>query len=80
MIVLGYVPRLRRLPLLYLLGLVIAALVQETVQAIFRGQVPTYTDFNAFKGDALGGTLAFVVWAIISMAGRLRETQAGKRG
>jgi hypothetical protein len=73
LIVLAYVPRLRRLPLVYLTGLVAAALVQETVQAIVRGQAPTYTDFNAFKGDALGGTLAFAVWAGIEAVRRLRE-------
>jgi hypothetical protein len=62
MLVLGYVPPLRRKPLWYLCGLVLAALAQETIQAIFHERMPTYTDANAFKGDALGGALAFAVW------------------
>jgi hypothetical protein len=65
MLVLTYLPALRRLPWWYLVGLVLAALMQETIQALFRGQVPTFTDFNAFKGDALGGVCAFVVWLAI---------------
>jgi hypothetical protein len=75
-IVLAYLPRLRRLPVAYLLGLVAATVVQETIQAIFRGEVPTYTDFNAFKGDALGGTLAFVVWAAIGAVWYVRAARA----
>ena len=26
--------------------------------------MPAFTDLNAFKGDALGGTLAFALWAL----------------
>jgi hypothetical protein len=77
---LTYVPGLRRLPLVYLLGLVAAALVQETVQAIFRGEAPTYTDFNAFKGDALGGALAFLLWAAIGAMLRVRESRGHRQG
>jgi hypothetical protein len=69
LLVLAYVPPLRRKLHWYLLGLVAAAFVQETVQALFRGQIPAFTDVNAFKGDALGGTLAWVVWFL---ATRLR--------
>ena len=65
MLILAYLPALRRQPLWYACGLVLAALVQETIQALFRGEVPTFTDFNAFKGDALGGIGAFVIWFII---------------
>jgi hypothetical protein len=61
-LILTYLPRLRRRPLWYLLGLMLAALIQETIQALFRGQVPTYTDTNAFTGDALGGTGALFAW------------------
>jgi hypothetical protein len=70
--VLGLVRWLRTKPGWYALGLVLAALVQETVQAIFRRQAPTYTDFNAFKGDALGGVIAFALWQLIALARWLR--------
>jgi hypothetical protein len=69
-LVLAYVPALRRKLHWYLFGLVAAALVQETVQAFFRRQVPTFTDFNAFRGDALGGGLAWVVWFLIELVRR----------
>jgi hypothetical protein len=61
MLLLGVVPLLRKLRW-YLPGLVLAALVQETIQAFFRGQLPTFTDFNAFRGDALGGISAWLLW------------------
>ena len=70
-----YWPFLRRNPVWYFLGLALAALVQETVQALFRRQVPTYTDFNAFRGDALGGALAFLGWLILSWLGNLRRSK-----
>ncbi len=60
--ILALAPGLRRRPWWYALGLVLAALMQETVQALFRHQVPTYTDANAFKGDALGGVSAWALW------------------
>lgn len=66
-LILAYLPPLRRRPLWYLLGLVLAALIQEAVQAFFRGQAPTFTDFNAFSGDALGGVSAFVLWRVFSL-------------
>lgn len=66
-LILAYLPPLRRQPLWYLLGLVLAALIQETIQAIFRGQAPTFTDYNAFSGDALGGASAFVFWSVLSL-------------
>lgn len=66
---------LRRRPQWYFPALVFAALMQETIQAIFRGQVPTYSDFNAFKGDALGGVSAFVVWLLVMMVQRAASSQ-----
>jgi hypothetical protein len=62
---------LRTRPWWYALGLALAALVQETVQALFRRQVPTFTDVNAFKGDALGGVGAFALWQAAAMGRRL---------
>ncbi len=78
MIALTYFPRLRRQPLAYFAALVACALVQETVQAIFRGEMPTYTDFNAFTGDALGGALAFALWTFIRFIGRGRKSDAAR--
>jgi hypothetical protein len=52
-----------------------AALAQETIQALARGATPTYTDINAFTGDAIGGLSAFALWFIIATfitIGRLR--------
>jgi hypothetical protein len=69
---LGLVRGLRSKPWWYALGLVLAALAQETVQAIFRRQVPTFTDVNAFKGDALGGVSAYLLWQLIALARWLR--------
>lgn len=68
--VLAAVPALRRKPQWYFPGLVGAALVQETIQALFRGQLPTFTDTNAFKGDALGGISAFVLWLLVELLRR----------
>jgi hypothetical protein len=76
LLVLAYIPPLRRKPLWYFPGLVAAALVQETIQAFFRGQTPTYTDYNAFKGDALGGTLAFALWLGPLLLARTRRSRA----
>jgi hypothetical protein len=61
------VPTWRRRPERYFSGLVFAALIQETIQALFRGQLPAYTDTTAFLGDALGGTSAFVLWLLVSL-------------
>ncbi|GHO97743.1 hypothetical protein KSF_077910 [Reticulibacter mediterranei] len=66
MLLLGVVPLLRKLRW-YIPGLVLAALVQETIQAFFRGQPPTFTDFNAFRGDALGGITAWVLWFVFHL-------------
>jgi len=52
---LAYLPALRRTPHWYVLGLILAALAQETIQALVRGATPTFTDINAFRGDGLGG-------------------------
>ncbi len=65
LLVLAYVPPLRRKPLCYALGLIFAALMQETIQAVFRHEVPMYNDINAFQGDALGGIAAYLIWCII---------------
>jgi hypothetical protein len=72
-------PRLRRAPHWYLLGLVVAALMQETIQAVFRGQVPTFTDTNAFTGDALGGIGAFLVWGVIQWEQHVWRKRASQR-
>jgi hypothetical protein len=63
-LILAILPASRRI-YWYVLGLVIAALVQESIQAVFRHEIPTFTDFNAFQGDALGGLSAWLVWFII---------------
>lgn len=64
------IPALRHKPQWYVAGLAGAALVQEAIQALFRHQIPTFTDTNAFTGDALGGVSAFVLWALITLAQR----------
>lgn len=75
---LALIPALRRKPQWYFPGLVAAALVQETIQALFRGAAPTFTDFNAFKGDALGGVAAFALWLIIGLLQRvIRQRVSG---
>ena len=68
--VLALIPALRRSPQWYFPGLAVAALAQETIQALFRGAAPTFTDFNAFKGDALGGIAAFALWLLIGLIQR----------
>lgn len=73
--VLALVPALRRKPQWYFPGLVLATLMQETIQALFRGQIPTFTDFNAFKGDALGGICAFGLWLLVGVF----QQAAGRR-
>jgi hypothetical protein len=64
-VVLFRLPAVRQKPLLYLAGLVAGALIQESIQALFRSQIPTFTDFNAFQGDAIGGITAFVMFAVV---------------
>jgi hypothetical protein len=74
LLLLAYIPALRR-PYWYFPALVMAALAQETIQALARGATPTYTDINAFTGDAIGGLSAFALWFIIATfitIGRLR--------
>jgi hypothetical protein len=65
------IPIMRKKPQWYFPGLVAAALIQETIQAYFRGQTPTFTDFNAFKGDALGGVCAFGLWLFVGLVQRM---------
>lgn len=74
MLILNIIPALRRQLHWYVLGLIMAALVQETIQAFFRGQFPTFTDFNAFRGDALGGMGAWLLWFVLGLL-----YSAGKR-
>jgi hypothetical protein len=70
-LILLYVPALRRRFFWYIAGLVLAALMQEAIQAFFAGRMPTFDDINAFKGDALGGISAFVAqWLILSVRER----------
>jgi hypothetical protein len=75
LLILGYVPALRRRPFWYLVGLVLAALMQEAIQAVFAGRLPTFSDTNAFTGDALGGISAFVIWRIFLLLRKRRHTR-----
>jgi len=70
-LVLLMIPIMRKKPQWYFPGLVAAALIQETIQAYFRSQTPTFTDFNAFKGDALGGVCAFGLWLFVGLVQRM---------
>jgi hypothetical protein len=79
-LMLWYVPALRRKPLWYMAGLALAALTQETIQAFFRGQMPTFTDINAFKGDALGGSAAFALWLVAGLLWRISRVRTGIAG
>lgn len=76
LLVLAYLPALQRRPLWYALGLVLAALIQETIQAVFRRQIPTFTDLNAFRGDALGGLGAFAIVSLIGLFAALMRQRA----
>ena len=74
LLLLAYVPALRR-PYWYFPALAVAALAQETIQALFRGGLPTFTDTNAFAGDAIGSLTSFALWFAIATViayGRLR--------
>src|SRR4051794_32536075 len=73
-LLLAYVPPLRRL-YWYLPALVLAALTQETIQALVRGEAPTFTDANAFSGDALGGLAAFALSGAMSYIVAHRKRQ-----
>lgn len=80
LLILAYLPALRRRPHWYVLGLILAALVQESIQAVFRGTLPTFTDTNAFTGDALGGLGAYVIWSVVLLlpwAQRIRWSRQG---
>ena len=72
---LAYVPALRGKLHWYLAGLILAALIQETIQAIFGGRALAFNDVNAFTGDAIGGISAFIIWRIIFLARQLRQSQ-----
>lgn len=73
-LLLAYIPAARRRPFWYALGVVGAALAQETVQSIFRHEMPAFNDYNAFRGDALGAALAFALGAIVERLVRLPRT------
>jgi hypothetical protein len=64
---LAYVRTLWRRPQWYVTGLILAALAQETIQALFRGEAPRFTDINAFTGDALGGLAALAIWSALCL-------------
>ncbi len=76
-LILAYVPQLRHKLHWYLIGLVLAALMQETIQALFGGRMLSFTDMNAFKGDALGGISAFILWRITLVFQHYRRTRTG---
>ncbi|HKW20197.1 MAG TPA: hypothetical protein VJO13_02390 [Ktedonobacterales bacterium] len=78
-LVLAVIPALRRKPQWYFPGLALVALVQESIQALFRGELPTFTDFNAFKGDALGGICAFALWLLVGLIQRWMQRIASRR-
>jgi hypothetical protein len=63
--VLFRLPSLQRKPLLYACGVILAAVVQETIQAMFRQQMPRFDDFNAFKGDVFGAMSAFALSSLL---------------
>jgi hypothetical protein len=71
LLMLAYAAPLRR-AYWYFPAVVLAALAQETIQALARGAAPTFTDFNAFRGDALGGVAAFALWLAIDVIYRRR--------
>ncbi len=79
MLILSMVPVLSRRLHWYVSGLILAALVQEAIQAYFRGELPTFTDFNAFRGDALGGMSAWLLWfAVQFLLGYMKKKSAAK--
>jgi hypothetical protein len=67
LLTLAYVRSLWRRPQWYVAGLILAALAQETIQALFRGEAPRFTDINAFTGDALGGLAALAIWSALCL-------------
>jgi hypothetical protein len=79
LLLLAYVPALRH-PYWYFPALAVAALAQETIQALFRGEAPTFTDTNAFAGDALGSLIAFALrFAITATIAWRRSWLAGRK-
>lgn len=79
LLLLTYAPALRR-PYWYFPALALAALAQETIQALFRGDAPAYTDINAFAGDALGSFSAFALWfAVAAVIAYSRPRLAGRK-
>jgi hypothetical protein len=78
-LILGLAPALRRRLHWYVLGLIVAALVQETIQACFRGEIPTFTDFNAFRGDALGGMSAWILQFVLLLLYSYRKRRSATK-
>jgi hypothetical protein len=78
-LILYYAPAVRRKPLWYAGGLVLAMLGQETIQAFARGELPTFNDWNAFRGDAFGGVGAFLLWQLILLFQRFAGTTPAKK-
>jgi hypothetical protein len=78
-LILNLVPSLKRKLHWYILGLIMAALVQEAIQACFRGEIPTFTDFNAFRGDALGGISAWLFqFVLLLLSSRWKQKSASR--
>ncbi len=78
-LILSLVPALKHRLHWYILGLILAALIQEAIQAFFRGEIPTFTDFNAFRGDALGGISAWVLqFVLLLLSSRWKKKSTTK--
>ncbi len=78
-LILSLVPVLKRQLHWYVLGLIVAALVQETIQACIRGEIPTFTDFNAFRGDALGGMSAWILQFVLLLLYSYRKRRSATK-
>lgn len=71
--ILGLRCELVKKPILYFAAAVCVALIQETIQAFFRHTMPDFTDYNAFRGDALGTTCAYVAALLITAVNAKRS-------
>jgi hypothetical protein len=49
------------------------ALIQESIQAAFRGVIPRFDDDNAFTGDAVGGGAALLLAFAVTMWRSMRS-------
>jgi hypothetical protein len=77
--ILSLVPALKRRIHWYILGLIVAALIQEAIQAFFRGEIPTFADFNAFQGDALGGIGAWLLQFVLLLVSSYRKKKSATK-